>query len=174
MARTKQRIPLGYRRKPPDPPDQKCLQINKLSEEYNRNQIDIARMNAYIEPNSLDLDNLPSQDRIKVQGLLDSRRELTGKILDLFPCQNAMIISTFLQASGKQQKGYVSTPLPKKKNVKTENFTFRSPSKKAKTTQVADPLNISTKNKFYLLMDLDDQDQTATPPTTNCHTTSTD
>ncbi|GFU40180.1 hypothetical protein NPIL_77951, partial [Nephila pilipes] len=62
---------------PPEPPNQKCVQIKKLSEEYNRNQIDIARRDAYIEQNALDLDNLPSQDTIKAQELLDSRRELT-------------------------------------------------------------------------------------------------
>ncbi|GFT06730.1 hypothetical protein NPIL_509921 [Nephila pilipes] len=99
-------------------PDPRCLQLIKLSEEYDRNQSDIERIDAYIERNSLDLENLPSQDRINAQRLLDIRRDLTGKILELFPYPEFKDPIYFKDYFRKAAKGlgFKLPPRPKKEN----------------------------------------------------------
>ncbi|GFS31595.1 hypothetical protein NPIL_344111 [Nephila pilipes] len=123
-------------------PDPKCIQITKLSEDYDRNQKDVAKMNVYIERNSLELENPPSLDRINAQKLLDTRQELTGKILELFPypkCNNNIFSNVNFRSFAKVL-GFKVPSLPKKKKVKfvTENFAFPSLLSKAKTVKVAE------------------------------------
>ncbi|GFT99273.1 hypothetical protein NPIL_229511 [Nephila pilipes] len=140
MACIKQQLPLGYMRKPLNAtiieltPDLKCLQITKLSEDYDRNQSDITQMDACIERNSLDLENLPSQSRINAQRPLDIRRDLTGKVLELSPCPecNNHIYSNDSFRKTAKELGFKLPSLPKKKNVRvvTENFTLSSTAKK--------------------------------------------
>ncbi|GFS69294.1 hypothetical protein NPIL_698421 [Nephila pilipes] len=97
-------------------PDPKCLQITKLSEEYDRNQIDIVEMDAYIERNSLDLENLSSRKRIDTQIILDTRRDLADKILELFPCPecNSHIFSNVNFRKTAKGLGLKVPSLPKK------------------------------------------------------------
>ncbi|GFT92109.1 hypothetical protein NPIL_47191 [Nephila pilipes] len=124
-------------------------------------------MDAYIKRNALDIENHPNQDRIKAKSRLNIRRDLTGKILDLFPCPdcNNHIFTNVNFRKTAKGLGF-KIPSLKKKNIDIEptNFTFRSPVKKAKIFKEAGPPKIQITNKFDLLKELDDQDQTTTPP----------
>ncbi|GFS62093.1 hypothetical protein NPIL_422871 [Nephila pilipes] len=105
-------------------------------------------MDAYIEQNALGLDNFPSQDRIQAQGLLDSRRELTGKILDLFPCPvcNDHLYYTADFRKTAKGLGFKFAPVPiKKKHCLYKSIDFTT----GKSLSLSPPLADShTENRF--------------------------